>query len=351
MEIVIFGLSVSSSWGNGHATIWRGLLKALARQGHRITFFEQDVPYYANHRDLPYSGSFDIVLYRSWDEVCPAAEEAVNRSGCSIVTSYCPNVEEVTSAVVNSRSRTKIYYDLDTPVTLERLQRGEKVEYLPRCGLDPFDLVLSYTGGQALKELRLRLGARCVIPLYGSVDPEIHRPVAKCAEYEADLSYLGTYAADRQGQLDQLLLEPARHLPEKRFLIAGALYPQDFPWRENIRFFPHIPPPLHSAFYSSSRLTLNVTRAAMAQLGYCPSGRLFEAAACGVPIVSDYWEGLGRFFEPGREIHIVANSDEMEAALRLPLGVLARYRERAMLRVMQEHTAEHRAREFLRMIA
>lgn len=351
MEIVIFGLSVSSSWGNGHATIWRGLLKALARRGHHITFFEQDVPYYAKHRDLASSRNFEIVLYRSWEAVRSTAEDALHRSDCSFVTSYCPNVEDITTTILNCLSGIRIYYDLDTPVTLERLQRGERVEYLPACGLAPFDLVLSYTGGRALNELSSRLGARHVMPLYGSVDPEIHRPVPKCADYEADLSYLGTYTADRQSQLERLLLEPARRQPEKRFLIAGALYPQDFPWQENIRFMPHVPPPQHSTFYCSSNLTLNVTRAAMAESGYCPSGRLFEAAACGVPILSDYWQGLENFFEPGKEIIVAADSDQAEATLQLDSSALAKYSELAKLRVMTEHTAEYRAGEFLRMIA
>jgi spore maturation protein CgeB len=351
MQIVIFGLSVSSSWGNGHATLWRGLCKALARQGHHITFFEQDVSYYAKHRDLACCRDYRLILYRSWEEIEKLATGLLDQSDCSVLTSYCPNTEPITSAIFNSRSRRRIFYDLDAPITLERLNRGEKVDYIPSCGLAPFDLVLSYTGGRALNELKTRLGARRVCPLYGSVDPETHKPASALPAYSADLSYLGTYAADRQLHLQQFLLEPARRMPEKHFLIAGAMYPADFPWRQNISFVPHIPPPQHPAFYCSSRLTLNITRAAMADLGFCPSGRLFEAAACGVPIVSDCWQGLETFFEPGREILLVSNSDEAEQALHLPDLDLDAIKCAAHRRVMQEHTSDHRASEFLRMVA
>ncbi len=350
MQITIFGLSVSSSWGNGHATIWRGLLRALSRRGHHITFFEQDVPYYAKHRDLSHSSYFEIVFYQTWNQIQSRAAHALDNSDCSLVTSYCPNIDPISHAMMNSKSKLRVYYDLDTPITLERLRRGEKVEYVPACGLSPFDLVLSFTGGRALDELQWRLGARKACALYGSVDPDIHRPVAPSSDYASDLSYLGTYAADRQVQLEQLFLEPAKRRPEKRFLIAGALYPADFPWRPNVLFIPHIPPPDHPTFYCSSKLTLNITRSAMAEFGYCPSGRLFEAAACGVPILSDSWVGLGCFFEVGREILIASNPDEAERALMLLPSVLLKCKSAARARVMAEHTADHRAAELLHLI-
>jgi spore maturation protein CgeB len=146
------------------------------------------------------------------------------------------------------------------------------------------------------------LGARRVAPLYGSVDPQVHCPCAPRDSYRSDLSYVGTYAADRQHALNTLFLEPARHMPQKRFVLAGAPYPMSFPWSNNIFFVRHVPPAEHAALYCSSRLTLNVTRNVMARMGYCPSGRLFEAAACGAPIVSDCWEGLDQFFTPGNEV-------------------------------------------------
>jgi spore maturation protein CgeB len=217
------------------------------------------------------------------------------------------------------------------------------VAYVPPGGFADFDLVLSYTGGQALEELQTRLGARRVAPIYGSVDPAVHHPVPPVEEYRADLSYLGTFAADRQAALNELFLEAARRLPKQRFVLGGAQYPEDFPWTDNIFFVRHMPPPQHPAFFCSSRLTLNITRRAMAEMGYCPSGRLFEAAACGCPLLSDTWEGLEQFFEPGREILIARSTDDAVAALELSDAELGRISRSARERVLAEHSAERRA--------
>lgn len=350
MRIVIFGLTVSSSWGNGHATIWRGLCSALARQGHHITFFEKDVSYYAAHRDLPDPPGYELLLYSTWDGVVDLAKRTTSEADLAVVTSYCPDARPACDLVLESRAALRIFYDLDTPVTLERLRAGDDVEYLPEYGLGPFDLVLSYTGGAALTELRERLGARRVAPLYGSVDPSLHFPVPAQPQYWCNLSYLGTYAPDRQSTLEQLFVEPARRRAEKKFVIGGAQYPEQFPWRPNIWFVRHVPPPHHSAFYSSSDLTLSVTRAAMAEMGYCPSGRLFEAAACGTPIVSDWWEGLSSFFEPGREILVANCAEDVERALDLPPEELAEISSCARARTLSQHTAERRSIELLSLV-
>jgi spore maturation protein CgeB len=351
VKLVVFGLTVTSSWGNGHATLWRGLLAALARLGHRVTFFERDVPYYAWNRDCRELPGHRVVLYPDWPEVLPVARAEVASADVAMVTSYCPDGVAATDLVLGSAVPVKTFYDLDTPVTLERLAAGERVPYLGPGGLAGFDLVLSYTGGAALAELADRLGARRVAPLYGSVDPLAHRPVPGRPEYAADLSYLGTYAADRQGELARLFLAPARRRPGLRFLIGGSLYPPDFPWGENVWYVRHVPPPLHPAFYCSSVLTLNVTRAAMARMGYCPSGRLFEAAACGAPILSDAWEGLADFFTPGSEILVARSTEEALDALALPRADLARIAAAARERALAEHTAERRARQLLDLLA
>jgi spore maturation protein CgeB len=249
--------------------------------------------------------------------------------------------------VLDSSTGVRVFYDLDTPVTLERLRSGEAVPYLPTEGLADFDLVLSYTGGVALKELRERLGARRVLPLYGSVDPRIHYPVAPVERYRSDLSYLGTYAEDRQEALLRLFIEPARRLPTRRFLIGGAKYPPGFPWSDNIFFVRHLPPSEHPAFYCSSRLTLNVTRAPMAEMGYCPSGRLFEAASCGAAVLSDSWEGLSEFFDPGSEILVATSTEDILGALGLSDEELTRLGRAARDRVLADHTAERRALQLI----
>lgn len=350
MRIVIFGLTITSSWGNGHATIWRGLCSALEAEGHAVTFFEHDVAYYASHRDLPANSPFEVVLYSDWSENAERARACLKNADAAIVTSYCPDAEDASDLVLESDVSAKIFYDLDSPVTLERWQANGTVEYIPHYGLEPFDLVLSYAGGSALTQLKELLGARNVAPLYGSVDPATHRRAAPSIQYESDLSYLGTYAQDRQTVLQELFIEPARRAPEKRFVLGGSLYPEHFPWTENMYFVRHVIPPEHPAFYSSSKLTLNVTRAAMANTGYCPSGRLFEAAACATPVLSDDWEGLDSFFEPGSEILIASSTSEVVDALLRDEAELRKIGTAARERVLDQHTSWHRSLELVQLI-
>lgn len=348
MKIVVFGLTISSAWGNGHATLWRGLCRALRQCGHEVTFFERDVPYYASHRDDGNPEGCDLVLYSDW----PAARAAgaLRDADVAMVTSYCPDGQRAADLILDAGAPMKVFYDLDTPVTLERLARGESVSYLPGPGLSGFDLVLSYTGGRALDDLRRILGARNVAPLYGSVDPDHHRPVPADASRQSDMSYLGTYAADRQSSLERLFIEPARRRPRLRFALAGSQYPPDFPWNPNIFYFSHMPPPDHPSFYCSSGLTLNVTRGPMADMGYCPSGRLFEAAACGTAILSDWWEGLDQFFEPGQQILIADSTDSALDALDLPSGDRRRIARAGRERALDCHTAQVRARELVALL-
>jgi len=344
MKFVIFGLTISSSWGNGHATLWRGLCRALAQRGHRVVFFERDVPYYAAHRDLVEWPDGELQLYQDFNKVRFLAKRHLADADVAMVTSYCPDALAATELVLDSRAHLRTFYDLDTPVTLDCLQSGKPVGYIGERGLRDFDLVLSYTGGRALEELQGRLGARRVAPLYGSVDPEAHRRVASEERFAADLSYLGTYAEDRQAALEELFIATARRRSERKFLIGGAQYPQEFPWTDNIYFARHVEPGQHPAFYSSSRITLNITRRAMKEMGYCPSGRLFEAAACGTPILSDRWDGLELFFEPEREVLVARNTDDAVSAMDLADEELARVAKAARERVLDEHTAAHRAR-------
>jgi spore maturation protein CgeB len=354
MRLVIFGLTISSSWGNGHATLWRGLAGALARMGHRVTFFERDVPYYSAHRDLHALEGGDLHLYAAWDDALPEARRALERADAGIVTSYCPDALAASELLLGSRA-LGVFYDLDTPVTLARLDAaaggagGAGVPYIGPRGLRDFDLVLSYTGGAALRALEERLGARRVAPLYGSVDPAAHRPAPRPGRRGA-LSYLGTYAADRQPALDALFLEVARRRPDQRFLLGGSLYPDDFPWPPNVEHVRHVPPREHPAFYAGAALTLNVTRGPMAAMGHCPSGRLFEAAACGAPILSDAWEGLDRFFTPGTEILLAKTTAEAGEALSLSDRELGEIACAARERALTQHTAARRAAELVGLL-
>ncbi|MBV9644575.1 MAG: glycosyltransferase [Verrucomicrobia bacterium] len=351
MRLIVFGLTLSSSWGNGHATLWRGLGRALARRGHAIVFFERDVPYYAQNRDLINWASGELVLYENWPVVEEKARVEVERADAVIITSFCPDALVASDLVSRSAAGLKIFYDLDTPITLTEYRKTRAVSYIPTDGLRRFDLVFSFTGGQAIEELRRLLGARRVATLYGHVDPEVHCPLQPSENYRANLSYLGTFANDRQQSLERLFVEPARTLPEKRFLIGGALYPQDFPWVSNIYFVRHLPPAEHPSFFSSSDLTLNVTRAPMVEMGFCPSGRLFEASACGTAILSDYWRGIEDFFKPGEEILLVEKTTDVVDALRLEPDALATIASGGRHRTLNQHTSEHRAQEFENVLA
>ncbi len=345
MKLVIFGLSVSSSWGNGHATLWRGLIRALDRLGHRVIFFERDAPYYAQHRDLHEIPGGELVLYSDWQEIRVRAQKSLGDADAGFVTSYCPDAIAATDILLDSPARVRCFYDLDAGVTLERVRAGERVEYIPEHGLRDFDLVLTYTGGRALAEMKTLLGARHVSPLYGSVDPQIHHPARAEDRFRAALSYLGTYSPDRQAALDSLFLEPARRRPDLRFTMAGAQYPSNFPWTDNLFLIPHVPPAEHPAFYCSSKLTLSVTRGPMAEMGYCPSGRLFEAAACGVPVLTDEWDGLDYFFEPGLEILVARTTGHVMDALAMSPAQLAKIGRAGRERALAAHTADRRALE------
>ena len=349
MKIVIFGLTISSSWGNGHATVWRSLCRQLINRGHEIVFFERDVPYYATHRDLRTIDGGTLRIHESWNEIVEIAERELRDADVGIVTSYCPDAIAA-SELIWSSPALRLFYDLDSPVTIARVRAGEAVPYIHPDGLREFDLVLSFTGGSALAALRLELGARQVAPLYGSVDPTVHHRVAPRESYRAALSHLGTYSQDRQAALHDLFIEPARRAPHLRFVMGGAQYPVEFPWAGNIFFVQHLPPLEHPSFFCSSRLTLNVTRAAMREMGWCPSGRLFEAAACGVPIVSDWWEGLDNFFASDSEILIASSPDDVLAALELEDAQLNGIANAARERVLTEHTGAERAREFEQIV-
>ncbi|HWF07622.1 MAG TPA: glycosyltransferase [Bryobacteraceae bacterium] len=352
MKLVVFGLTISSSWGNGHATLWRGLCKSLAKRGHEVVFFEKDAPWYSSARDyteLPGRGR--LIVYEAWENL-PAADvrRTLDDADVAMVTSFCPDGIAATDLVCASKAGLKVFYDLDSPVTLDLLRSGAAASWVGPRGYRDFDLVLSYTGGRTLDELRRLLGARHVAPLYGSVDPDIHQPVPADERFRADLSYLGTWSADRSAALNVRFVEAAARLPGSKFILGGSKYESDFPWLPNMFFVSHLPPAQHAAFFCSSGLTLNVTRGPMAAMGYCPSGRLFEAAACGVPVLSDRWEGLESFYEPGAEILVCDTTAEAVDYIQSPSGWLTHVGRNARERTLACHTADIRAAELEHLI-
>jgi spore maturation protein CgeB len=337
MKTVWLGLSIRSSWGNGHATNYRGLLGALRRRGHDVLFLERDVPWYDANRD--FDAPF-VRLYRSVHEL-ERWRDQVRSADLVVVGSFVPDGCAAAEWALAEATGVTAFWDIDTPVTAAKLARGDH-EYLSPDLVPRFDLYLSFTGGPFLGTL----GARRPTPFYCIADPHVYRPVEAATRW--DLGYLGTYSADRQPKVEELLLAPAAARPELSFAVAGPQYPESIEWPANVERIDNVPPPEHAAFYCAQRFTLNVTRAEMVAAGWSPSVRLFEAAACGVPVISDWWDGLDAFFEPGREILVAESRDDVLRHLRAGDRTVGAHARR---RVLAEHTPDHRAAELEQLVA
>jgi spore maturation protein CgeB len=347
MKIVIFGLSITSSWGNGHATTFRALSKALHTRGHCVVFFEHNLEWYESNRDLPHPAFCDLRLFENWQQVLPDARRELKDADVAVVGSYFPDGIAAINEVLESPACVKAFYDIDTPITLARLHSGSDPEYLLRSQISGFDLYFSFTGGPTLRELEQRFGARNALPLYCSFDPEQYRRWPPNRRYVCDMSYMGTYAPDRQAKLEEFLCEPARRLPDRKFIVAGPQYPRGTRWPKNVRRIVHLNPRWHPQFYSSSRLTLNVTRREMVMAGFSPSVRLFEAAACAATIVTDNWPGLDEFFTPGEEVLLPTGPEDVARYVSdYDDEVLRKIGTQAQERVLAEHTNIRRAQQF-----
>jgi spore maturation protein CgeB len=346
LRIVIVGLTITSSWGNGHATTYRGLVRELVRRGHDVCFLEHDKPWYAGNRDMPNPPFGRTELYSSVADLTTRFADDVRAADLVVVGSYVPEGVTVGDWVTRTAAGATAFYDIDTPVTLAKLERGD-FEYLSPDLIPRYDLYLSFTGGPTLRRLERDLGAPRALPLYCSVDPDLYYPEPQPRRWA--LGYLGTYSPDRQPTLDALLVQPARGCPELTFAVAGPQYPDSIDWPANVERIEHLPPARHRAFYNQQAFTLNVTRADMIRAGFSPSVRLFEAAACGVPIISDAWDGLDTLFTPGEEIVIARDTADAVAALRTTSESDRRHMgERARARILKNHTAAHRAAELER---
>ena len=343
MRLLLIGLSITSSWGNGHATNYRALTRALVRRGHDVVFLERDVPWYASNRDLPRPPFGTTHLYSSVDELRDVHAETVAEADLVVVGSYVPDGIDVGMWATQQARGVTAFYDIDTPVTLAALERGE-CAYLDAALVPRFDVYLSFTGGPTLEHLQRRWGAPAARAFFCMVDEEAYAPLD--VERRWELGYLGTYGADRQPALDRMLIEVARRRPEAAFAVAGPQYPDVASWPANVHHCDHLAPPEHPAFYAAQRFTVNVTRADMVRAGWSPSVRLFEAAACGVPVISDPWPGLDSFFVPDEEIFIVSSTDEVLDVLDAVDEDRRRaVAEAARARVLREHTADRRAEE------
>jgi len=343
LDIVILGLSITSSWGNGHATTFRALVRALSARGHNVCFLERDMPWYAEHRDMPNPPYGLTQLYKSVAELKRRFARKVMNADLCIVGSYVPDGVVIGEWVMRTCRGVKAFYDIDTPVTLAKLASGD-AEYVTARLVQRYDLYLSFAGGPVLRKIEKELGSPMARALYCSVDPKVYCPEERALKW--DLGYMGTYSVDRQSSLDLLLVEPARQARTLKTVVAGPMYPKEISWPANVERIEHLPPALHRRFYNSQRFTLNLTRADMRSAGYSPSVRIFEAAACGTPIISDNWAGLDTLFELDQEILTASSTAEVLAYLndisesdRRAMGESARHR------VLANHTSEQRALE------
>ncbi|MCI0430004.1 MAG: glycosyltransferase [Rhodospirillales bacterium] len=343
LSILFLGLSVTSSWGNRHASVYRGLMRELVRRGHRVTFLERDMPWFAEHRDLQRPPYGRTLLYSSVDELRRRWSATVTAADVIILGSLVPDGSEIAPWLLARSRGLTAFYDIDTPITMARLEEGD-AGYLSLDLVPRFNLYLSLIGGPTLARLERDFGARMVRPLYCSADTQIYKPSNHPLQW--DLGFLGTYSADRHPALEQLLIKPLRALPSVKGVVAGSQYPDDLAWPKNVRRLGHLPSDRHRAYYSAQRFALNVTRPDMARVGYSPSARLFEAAATGIPIIGDWWQGLDEFFTPGEEIVVVTSTEDVVRALR---NISEERRQaiarRARARVLAQHTAARRAIE------
>ncbi len=346
MQILFFGLTISSSWGNGHATPYRALARALNDLGVEVVFYERDVPYYAKHRDFDSCDYCELILYRDWQTVRESALLRAKSSDVVLTASYLPEGARISEELLDLVVPLHVFYDFDTPITLSKMQDAG-IDYLRPELIPQFDLYLSFTGGEILRTLEQSFGARCALPLYGCVDPDLYLRVKPQERFACDLSFMGTYAPDRADRIRQMFMAPAERLQSQTFLLAGSMYPTEWAWPSGMKRIEHVAPSDHPALYSSSRATLNLTRNEMARSGYCPSGRFFEASACCTPLLTDEWEGLETFFDPEQELLVVRSTDEVVRALELPDADLTRMAARARERTLDEHTGRQRAKQLL----
>jgi spore maturation protein CgeB len=352
MKIVFYGLTITSSWGNGHATTYRSLIKALAKRGHTVHFVERDVEWYRDNRDLPNPEFCTVQLYQQWGQSARALVDVAKDADAIVIGSYFAEAKPLTAELLAQSPAPLLFYDIDTPITIAQLRAQGKTEYIDASMIPQFAAYLSFSGGPTINELEQDFGSPWAVPFYCSVDPELYRPTQCRDEFCCDLSYLGTYAADRQMKLMQLLGGAANLLPGRRFIVAGPQYPKGTVWGPDVDRMIHVSPPEHPAFYCSSRFTLNLTRKDMVAAGYSPSVRLFEASACGAAIMSDSWCGMEEFLTPGDEVLLPTDEYDVVSILtgmsdqeRIRMG------RRARERILAEHTSDHRAQELEDVIA
>lgn len=346
MKIAFFGSSLVSAYWNGAATYYRGIIRALAERGHRITFYEPDAYDRQKHRDISDPPWAEVVVYQAdqgpgeLEQILTLADNAdlvVKASGVGVFDEY---LEEKVLALKDDNTKV-IFWDVDAPATLERLRQDASdpfSECIPR-----YDAIFTYGGGKPVVDAYLSQGARACIPIYNALDATTHFPVPPEAKYRAELSFLGNRLPDREARVDEFFFTPAAHLGSGRFILGGSGW-SDRSMPENIDYLGHIYTQDHNAFNSSPRAVLNISRDSMARYGFSPATRVFEVAGAGGCLITDAWEGIEQFLRPQREVLVAENGEEVLRILEsLDEEKAHKIGRAARERVLKEHTYAHRA--------
>jgi spore maturation protein CgeB len=347
MRVAFFGSSLVSAYWNGAATYYRGIIRALAGRGHEITFYEPDAYGRQAHRDMDDPEWARVVVYpgegeegvRRVLEEARAADLVVKASGVGVFDAL---LESAVLELKTSR-RLVVFWDVDAPATLARVHADPADPF--RACIPAYDLVFTYGGGPPVVAAYTALGARRCVPIYNALDPSTHHPTEPDARFAGDLGFLGNRLPDREARVERFFLDVAARLPEKRFVLGGAGW-EDKPKPANVHYLGHVYTRDHNAFNASCQAVLNISRDSMADNGWSPATRVFEAAGAGACIVTDAWVGIEDFLEPHREVLVAADADAVhDHVLALTPTRRAAIGDAARRRVLAEHTYDHRAAE------
>ncbi|MBW8874676.1 MAG: glycosyltransferase [Acidobacteria bacterium] len=344
LHIAFFGSSLVSAYWNGAATYYRGILRALAERGHRITFYEPDAFERQQHRDIPDPEWARVVVYPADDRGVLRALEDARGADMVVKASGVGVFDELLEAAVlelREPGGLAVFWDVDAPATLDRLESSPRDPFRPL--VHRYDFVLTYGGGEPVVKAYKRFGARECVPIYNALDPTTHHPVAPDPRFAADLGFLGNRLPDREARVEEFFLQAAVQCPERRFLLGGNGW-GDKPLPANVQLLGHVYTRDHNAFNCTPLAVLNISRESMARYGFSPATRVFEAAGAGACLITDAWEGIEMFLEPEREVLVAAGGGEVAARLRdLDPETARRIGRAARRRILAEHTYAHRA--------
>jgi spore maturation protein CgeB len=352
LNIAFFGSSLVSAYWNGAATYYRGIIRALHERGHRVAFYEPDAYDRQQHRDIPDPEWARVVVYSAEGaegvsralESARGADLVVKASGVGVFDAL---LEAAVLQMQGAGTRV-VFWDVDAPATLDRVRQDPSDPFRPL--ISRYDLVLTYGGGEPVVRAYEALGARKCVPVYNALDPATHHPVPPDPRFTADLGFLGNRLPDREARVEEFFLRAAAELPDGRFLLGGSGW-GDKGIPANVTYVGHVYTRDHNAFNCTPRAVLNVSRESMARYGFSPATRVFEAAGAGACLITDYWEGIGEFLEPGREILVARDGNEVAEQVRTLTPERAReVGEAALRRVLAEHTYASRAEQLERLL-